>query len=238
MMDILEVSELNAGYGEARVLSGIGFALRQGEVLGVLGRNGVGKSTLVNSLLNLGPVVSGNIIVKGQRVTGWPTHRIVRQGSGIVPQGRGIFGNLSVHENLCLAVLGAGRPLPGGWTLERVYEAFPKLSQRRSTLAGALSGGERQLTAMARALLTQADILIFDEPTEGLAPLIVEEVIVNNICTLKREGVTVVLVEQNLALALDLADEAIVLADGRIVFCGSSETLRQREDIQNEYLGV
>ncbi|HYD71184.1 ABC transporter ATP-binding protein [Azospirillum sp.] len=236
--DVIEVRGLEAGYGGARVLSGVGFTVRKGAVLGVLGRNGVGKSTLVGALLNLGPTVRGSVTVKGHAVAGWPTHRIVRLGIGIVPQGRGMFPNLSVSDNLRLAVLGARAARPGGWTLERVYDSFPKLSQRRGTLAGSLSGGERQLAAMARALLTQADILILDEPTEGLAPLIVEEVVVDNIRTLRREGVTVVLVEQNLALALDLADEAIVLADGGIVFCGSAETLRRREDIQNEYLGV
>ncbi|NYZ11287.1 ABC transporter ATP-binding protein [Azospirillum sp. RWY-5-1] len=236
--DVIEVQGMAAGYDGAWILEDIGFTARRGEVLGVLGRNGVGKSTLVNGLLNLGPTVTGRVLIKGRDVVGWPTHRIVRLGIGIVPQGRGIFGNLTVEDNLRLALFGARATAANGWTLERVYDSFAKLGQRRHVSASALSGGERQLLAMSRALLTQADILILDEPTEGLAPMVVEEVIVGNIRSLRREGVTVILVEQNIALALDLADQAIVLSDGGIVFCGSADTLKQREDIQNEYLGV
>ncbi len=238
-LDVIELRDFGAGYDGTPVLGGIDLAVRQGEVLALLGRNGAGKSTLVNGLLNLGPTVQGRVVVRGRDVSGWAPHRIVRLGIAIVPQGRGIFGNLSVADNLRMARFGAARNATrNGWTLERVYDRYPKLGQRRSVAAGALSGGERQLLAMSRALLTQADILILDEPTEGLAPMIVEEVIADNIRALRKEGVTVVLVEQNIALALALADETVVLSEGRIAFRGSAGTLRGREDIQNEHLGV
>jgi branched-chain amino acid transport system ATP-binding protein len=234
---VVAMRGVSAAYGAVSVLRDIELELSQGEVLAVLGRNGVGKTTLVEALFNLGPTVTGDVVVSGQRVTGWATNRIARLGIALVPQGRGVFPNLTVDEALRMAQIGMGQRVRT-WTLERAYETFPRLAARRRMFSGALSGGERQMLAIARALVTNAQILIFDEPSEGLAPLAIEEVIVSMVSRFAGEGMTVLLAEQNVAMALRLASRAIVLANGRIVFNGDPEALIADRELQREHLGV
>ena len=234
---IIRMIKVKAAYGAIVVLREIDIELRRGEVLAVLGRNGVGKTTLVSSLFNLGPQVTGDIYIKGERVTGWPTFKIGRLGMALVPQGRGIFPNLTVEEALRMAELRAGRGTRS-WTLASIFESFPRLADRRRSFSGSLSGGERQLLAIARGLLTGSDVLLLDEPSEGLAPLAIEEVIVGTVGRLAREGMTMLLAEQNVAMALSLATRAVILAGGRIVFNGNPQELRADRELQREHLGV
>lgn len=233
----LTMHNVVAGYGGTKILWGLDFSIARNEVVSVLGRNGVGKTTLVNSIFNLSPDISGDVVVKGCRVNGLPAHQIGRLGVALVPQGRGMFPNLTVEENLRLATLWK-RKGPIKWTIERVYQEFPRLAERRRNSGSALSGGERQLLAVARALLTQADFLVLDEPTEGLAPLAVEDVVVNNIHRLHDEGLTILLVEQNVPMALKVATRAVVLARGGIVYDGSPDALAKDAAFQREHLGV
>jgi len=233
---LVRFENVSAGYGGVTVLDRIDLRLMRGEVLAVLGRNGAGKTTLLNALFNLGPELSGRITVKGESVIDWPTHRIARLGLALVPQGRGVFHTLAVHESLRLATL-ARRPA-GAWTLERVWREFPRLHERRMASSGALSGGERQMLALARALLTQADVIVLDEPSEGLAPLAVEEVLVHHVARLASEGLTVVLAEQNVAMALRVATRALVLSAGRVVFDGTPAALAADHALHQEHLGV
>jgi branched-chain amino acid transport system ATP-binding protein len=235
--EMLRMRNLVAGYAGTNILRGINLTINRNEVVSILGRNGVGKTTLVNSIFNLGPQIEGQIFLKGRAVNGLATHQIARQGVALVPQGRGNFLNLTVEESLRLATIWR-RNGPAVWTLERIYETFPRLAERRANSGSALSGGERQLLAIARALLRQADFLVLDEPTEGLAPLAVEEVVVQNIQRLAAEGITVLLVEQNVPLALRVAMRVVVLARGSVVYDGAPGTLAEDTDLQREHLGV
>jgi branched-chain amino acid transport system ATP-binding protein len=234
-MTVLALSGVSAGHGGAAVLHDISLTVQAGERVAVLGRNGAGKTTLAAAILNLGPQLGGSIRVMGQDVAGWPVHRIARLGVALVPQGRGAFPDLTVRENLRLATV-ARRA--GPWTLERVFALFPRLAERRAASSGALSGGERQMLAIGRALLTQPRLLVLDEPSEGLAPLLAEEVVVDTLARLSAEGTTVLLVEQNLALALRSCERTVVLGGGRIVFDGSAAALRGMGGLLDEHLGV
>ena len=228
---------VHAGYGGADVLEGVDLTVAQGEVVAVLGRNGAGKTTLLNALFNLGPRVSGKIEVKGQLVNGWPTHRIARLGVGLVPQGRGVFAALTVEESLRLGGL-VRRDQHPRWTLDRMYEAFPRLYEKRRTASGALSGGERQMLALARALLTQADVIVLDEPSEGLSPKAVQDVLVHHLQQLAADGMTVIMVEQNLALALQVATRVAVIARGTVAHVGSASAFGADRALQHQLLGV
>jgi branched-chain amino acid transport system ATP-binding protein len=231
---ILEVSDLDTYYGESHVLQGVSLRVGPGEVVALLGRNGAGKTTTVRSIIGFTPPRRGAVRFDGARIDGLPAHRIARRGIGLVPQGRRVFPTLTVRENLLLAARGAG---PGGWTLERVYAEFPRLAERERQVASTLSGGEQQMLAIGRALLTNARLLLMDEPSEGLAPLIVREV-GRIVAGLRRAAMSILLVEQNLGLALGLADRVYVLNKGRVVYEGTPEALRADEGVKRAYLGV
>jgi branched-chain amino acid transport system ATP-binding protein len=233
-MPILEVDAIHTYYGESYILQGLSLTLEQGQILGVLGRNGVGKTTLVNSVMGFAPPRSGTIRFKGQDITRTPSHRIVQAGIGLVPQGRHVFGSLTVEENLRVAARGTR---PGGWTLERVYGMFERLKERRAQRAQTLSGGEQQMLAIGRSLMTNPDCLLMDEPTEGLAPLIVQQVW-ESIARLRKEGLSIVLVEQNVTMALRLVDHVCVVSKGQVVHASDPESLRQNESVKSQYLGV
>lgn len=234
-MSMLSLTGLSAHYGAVEVLRDISLEIAPGEAVALLGRNGAGKSTLAHALFNLGPRLDGSLRAMGQEVTGWPTHRIARLGIALVPQGRGVFPNLTVSENLRLGTVSGPR---GDWTLERVFTLFPRLAERRAAHSSALSGGERQMLAIGRALLTQPRLLVLDEPSEGLAPMAAEEIILRHVGQLAAEGMTVLLAEQNLQLALKLCPRALVLAGHRLVFDGASAELAANQQLIHEALGV
>ncbi|WP_253207227.1 ABC transporter ATP-binding protein [Verticiella alkaliphila] len=235
---LLRLRDVRAGYGGGTILNGVDLDLARGEVLALLGRNGAGKTTLLHTVFNLGPTVQGEIHVRGEDVHGWPTHRIAQLGVALVPQGRGVFADLDVQDSLRLATL-APRPqqTTPAWTLDAVYARFPRLFERRRTRSGALSGGERQMLALGRALLTQADVIALDEPSEGLAPQAVAA-LQEHLAELARDGTTLLLVEQNTALALHLAHRVAVLGHGRVVFDGTPEALAADRATLHTHLGV
>jgi len=229
---VLEVSDVHTFYGESHVLHGVSLAVADGEVLTILGRNGMGKTTLIRSIIGFTPPRQGHVRLKGQEVGGWPPYRLVERGMALVPQGRRVFPSLSVRENLEVARSGNGR-----WNLESVYALFPRLRERAGNRAHKLSGGEQQMLAIARALMSNPQLLLMDEPTEGLAPLLVREV-GRVIGELKREGLSILLVEQNLPLALGVADRVHILSRGQIVYSGEPAALAADEDVKSRYLGV
>ncbi|MDE2361221.1 MAG: ABC transporter ATP-binding protein [Hyphomicrobiales bacterium] len=234
--DALAIEGLNAWYGDSHVLQDVSFRLRDGEILALLGRNGAGKSTCVMSLMGLVARRAGDVRLFGESVARLAPETISRRGIGLVPQGRRIFSTLTVRENLLVAKLPprAGR---AAWNIERIYDLFPRLRERERQLAGSMSGGEQQMLAIGRALMGNPRVLLLDEPSEGLAPLIVAEV-GRTIARLKSEGQSIVLVEQNLRVALDLADSAVILTTGRCVYAGSIEDVRDNEALIAQNLGV
>jgi branched-chain amino acid transport system ATP-binding protein len=219
-------------YGESHVLQGLSLEVAAGRVVAILGRNGAGKTTLVRTTIGFTPPRRGTVRFKGDDITRWPSYRAVERGMALVPQGRRVFPSLTVIENLEVARR-AGRR----WTLARVLELFPRLRERGPNRANKLSGGEQQMLAIGRALMTNPDLLLMDEPTEGLAPLIVREV-GRVIAELKREGLSILLVEQNLPLALSVADTVHVLSRGQIVHSSTPDALVANEDVKSRYLGV
>ena len=230
---MLELADVHTYYGESHVLQGVSLGVPAGRVVAILGRNGAGKTTLVRTAIGFTPARRGAVRFKGDDITRWPPYRAVAHGMALVPQGRRVFPSLSVLENLDVARRAGG----GRWTLDRVLELFPRLRERGPNRAGKLSGGEQQMLAIGRALMTNPDLLLMDEPTEGLAPLIVREV-GRIIAELKREGLSILLVEQNLPLALSVADTVHVLSRGQIVHSGTPEALTANEDVKSRYLGV
>jgi branched-chain amino acid transport system ATP-binding protein len=233
-MAILEVDDIHTYYGDAYVLQGLSLKLEQGQILGLLGRNGVGKTTLVNSIVGFTPPRRGRIVFKGADITHIPSFETVRTGMGLVPQGRRVFPTLSVEENLTVAERSFDRH---GWNLERVYALFPRLRERRSQRARTLSGGEQQMLAIGRGLMTNPDCLIMDEPSEGLAPIIIQGVW-EAIGRLKEEGLSILLVEQNAALALKLVDYVHVMSKGQVVYSARPEELRANDEVKSNYLGI
>ena len=230
---MLEVRDIHTYYGDSHVLQGVSLSLARGQVVGVLGRNGMGKTTLIRSIIGFTPPRRGRVVFKEQDITAWPSNRAVNLGLGLVPQGRRVFPSLSVMENLEVAVNGAGGP----WTIGRALDLFPRLRERGAHRAGKLSGGEQQMLAIARALMTNPELLLMDEPTEGLAPLLVREV-GRVIESLKAEGLSILLVEQNLRMALRVADHVHVLSRGRVVHSSSADALWRNEEVKSRYLGL
>jgi len=233
-MPILEVQDIHTYYGDAYVLQGLSLKLEQGQILGLLGRNGVGKTTLVNSIVGFNPPRRGRIVFKGNDITASPSFETVRGGMGLVPQGRRVFPTLSVEENLSVA---EGHTERHGWSLARVYALFPRLEERRNQRAKTLSGGEQQMLAIGRGLMTNPDCLIMDEPSEGLAPIIIQG-LWEAIGKLKEQGLSILLVEQNAHLALKLVDYVHVMSKGQVVFSARPDDLRANEDVKARYLGI
>ncbi|PNU21034.1 ABC transporter ATP-binding protein [Geothermobacter hydrogeniphilus] len=233
---ILEAEELHTYYGASHILHGISLSIRTGETLSLMGRNGMGKTTLLRSLLGLTPPRRGTVKVHGRDMTGAPPQKIVRRGIAFVPEDRGIFPNLTVRENLVMAA----RPGPTGrrdWDLTRILDTFPRLAERTSNMGNHLSGGEQQMLTVGRALMTNPDLLILDEATEGLAPLIRKE-IWSVVRTIKQSGIAVVIVDKDIKSLLKLADRNIIISKGRIVYEGDSADLAAKPEIHTRYLGV
>jgi branched-chain amino acid transport system ATP-binding protein len=233
-MALLDVQDIHTYYGDAHVLQGLSLQLEQGQILGLLGRNGVGKTTLVNSIVGFNPPRGGKIVFKGRDITRISSFEIVRSGMGLVPQGRRVFATLSVEENLLVAERSGDRH---GWSLARVYALFPRLKERRKQRALTLSGGEQQMLAIGRGLMSNPDCLIMDEPSEGLAPIVIQG-LWEAIATLRKEGLSILLVEQNAYLALKLVDFVHVLSKGHVVYSARPDELAANDDIKSQFLGI
>jgi branched-chain amino acid transport system ATP-binding protein len=227
---------VHAFYGDSHILHGVSFSLQPGGVLALLGRNGAGKTTCISTIIGFLTPKGGEIRLFGEPIQGLSPERISQLGIGLVPQGRRIFPSLTVRENLVVAEQREGTT-SNRWTVDRIYDLFPRLSERDTQFAGTLSGGEQQMLAIGRALMGNPRVLLLDEPSEGLAPLIVAEV-GRTIKHLKEEGQSIVLVEQNRQLALDVADCAVILNTGRCVFVGQASELLRNEDLMTQHLGV
>jgi len=234
--ELLTATDIHTFYGRSHVLRGVSLSLGRGETVSLLGRNGMGKTTLINSILGIVPHSSGTVVYEDQDISAVPTHEIARRGIAYVPEGRGIFPNLSVKENLLVAA----RPGPTGrldWTFDRIMSTFPKLKLRLGNGGDQLSGGEQQMLSIARALLTNPDLLILDEATEGLAPLIARE-IWKVIDIIKETKISTLIVDKNLKAMAKISDRAAILVKGEIVFHGSMRELFSRSRDLNNWLGV
>ena len=234
--DLLDIDGIETCYGLSQVLFGLSLSIKHGEMVSLMGRNGMGKTTTIRSIMGLTPARAGKIRFGGEEVRSLPSYKIAKLGIGLVPEGRQIFPNLTVRENLVAASgnrLGASDP----WTLEKIHALFPRLAERGSNMGVTLSGGEQQMLAIGRALMGNPKVLLLDEPSEGLAPLIVAEV-GRTIRRLKEEGQSIVLVEQNRHLALEVADQAVILNTGRCVFAGSAADVLNNEALVAQNLGV
>lgn len=235
MTNLLEVDKIHTAYGTSRVLFGVSLTIAKGECVCLLGRNGVGKSTTMRSIMGLTPPSQGRVLWKGTDVTGKQPFWLARQGIGYVPEDRRIFPELTVWENLDVAQQSANRP--GRWTIDTVYELFPKLKELVSRMGGVLSGGEQQMLTIARTLMGNPELLLLDEPSEGLAPVIVENLL-QQVLRLKQEGLTILLAEQGLDFSLAVADRVYVLQKGEVVFSGSSQALRSDAELRHRLLAV
>ena len=230
-MSMLDVEAIHTYYGDSHVLHGVSLRVAPGEAVALLGRNGAGKTTAIRSIVGFTPPRAGRVVFEGRAIERWPSYRIARSGLALVPQGRRIFAPLSVRENLLLGARAEG------WTLERVFTLFPRLREREQQSGGTLSGGEQQMLAIGRALLTNSRLILLDEPSEGLAPLIVRE-IGRILLALKAERLSLLLVEQNYHLALRVVDRVYVMNKGQIVYEGTPAGLEADEEVKRRYLGV
>jgi branched-chain amino acid transport system ATP-binding protein len=228
---MLEVRELQTAYGQSQVLFDISFQIKAGQVITLLGRNGMGKTTTVHSILGITPCFSGKILFEQKEIQGLPSFRVAKAGIGLVPEGRQVFPNLTVRENLVATQRG------DGWNLDKVFALFPQLKERGSNFGNQLSGGEQQMLAIGRALMTNPRLLILDEATEGLAPLIRVE-IYRSIESLKAGGLAILLIDKDVKALARVADRHYVLEKGRVVWSGGSADLAANRDIQHKYLGV
>jgi branched-chain amino acid transport system ATP-binding protein len=235
MSALLDARDLHTAYGLSRVLFGVSVEVNAGECVCLLGRNGVGKSTTMRSIMGLTPPQAGRVLFKGAEITGWEPYRVARAGIGFVPEDRRIFADLTVWENLDVARRAAGGN--GGFTTERVFDLFPKLRELTNRNGGHLSGGEQQMLTIARTLMGNPELLLLDEPSEGLAPLVVDH-LREQIARLKREGLTILLAEQNPEFSLSLADRVYVLEKGSIRFSGPAARLREDAALRQELLAL
>ncbi len=231
---VLQVEDIYTAYGLSQVLFGVSLEVGRGECVGLLGRNGVGKTTTMRSIIGLTPPRRGRVVWKGREVTGRPPYQIARAGIGFIPEDRRIFADLTVWENLDVASRG-GRN--GGWTVERVFSLFPKLRELVDRQGGFLSGGEQQMLTIARTLMGNPELLLLDEPSEGLAPLVVDH-LKEQIARLKQDGLTILLAEQNVGFSLDLADRVYILEKGHIRFEGTAREVRDNDAIRHQYLAL
>jgi branched-chain amino acid transport system ATP-binding protein len=232
---LLEVRDLHTAYGEARVLFGVSLQVAAGECVCLLGRNGVGKTTTMRSIIGLTPPRQGSVLWQGKPITGWPPHRVARLGIGFVPEDRRVFAELTTWENLDVARRVSGRS--GAWTIEAVCELFPKLKELRDRQGGLLSGGEQQMLTIARTLMLNPRLLLLDEPSEGLAPLVVDQLL-ERIGELKRQGLTIMLAEQGVVFSLALADRVYVLEKGAVRFSGPAAQLRDDVALRHKLLAL
>jgi branched-chain amino acid transport system ATP-binding protein len=233
----LEVEGLHAYYGLSHVLFGVSLRAEPGEVVALLGRNGAGKSTTLRSIMGLLPPRAGRVRFGGEEITGWPPHRVCRRGVGFVPEDRRIFPDLTVHENLEVGRRAGRDARPGEWSHARIYEFFPVLGERRGQKGGTLSGGEQQMLTIARTLMGNPAILLLDEPSEGLAPVVVRALL-ERLLRLKAAGQTILLSEQHLRFAMRLADRAYILEQGHVRYEGSIAALQADEAVRRAYLMV
>jgi branched-chain amino acid transport system ATP-binding protein len=232
MPDLLKVEGLRAGYGEAIVLTDVSFRIAEGQALALLGRNGMGKTTLINSIVGVTRHIGGNIFLENVDITRMRPDQRAHAGVGWAPQERNIFRSLTVEENMTAVAR------PGPWTLAKVYELFPRLDERRRNLGNQLSGGEQQMLAVARALILNPRIILLDEPLEGLAPIIIEELLTALRKVIREEGLSAILVEQNAQKILTVADSAVILERGRIVYQSDSASLKVNSALLDSYVGV
>jgi branched-chain amino acid transport system ATP-binding protein len=235
--EAIDLSGVDAYYGDSHVLHGVSFALQPGRLLGLLGRNGAGKTTCMATIMGFLKPRRGSILLYGEPVEGLAPDVIARKGICLVPQGRRMFRTLTVRENLMVAARSRKGAGDSGWSIDRVFQLFPRLRERQAQLAGSLSGGEQQMLAIGRALMGNPRVLLMDEPSEGLAPQLVAEV-GRTIAQLKAEGQSIVLVEQNIKLTLDLADDIVIINTGRVVFRGSAAQLKLDDAMISQHLGV
>ncbi len=232
MNAVLRAHEIHTFYGKSHILHGVSLEVGEGEVVALLGRNGAGKTTTVRSLIGLTPPRSGSVEIFGQDTTRWPAHRIAGLGVGYVPEGRKIFGNLTVLENLKVPEARSGM-----WTLDRVFELFPRLDERKFQLGRQLSGGEQEMLSIARPLLINPRLMLLDEPSQGLAPRIIKEVM-QVVRQMRQGGLSVLLIEQNAPLSLAVADRVYVIDDGRVVHSGSATALAENKELVEKLAGA
>jgi branched-chain amino acid transport system ATP-binding protein len=233
---MLAVEQINTFYGDAQVLFDVSLEIHEGEVVALLGRNGAGKTTTIRSIMGLTAPSRGRVMFKQENIAGLPPYTIANRGVGFVPDNRRIFPTLTVKQNLEIARKG-GAKRPDGWTLERIYQHFPKLKEIEERKGDVLSGGEQQMLTIARTLMGNPDLVLLDEPTEGLAPIMVMQVM-NIIKELREKGETILLVEQNSTLALTVSQRAYILENGHMVYTGAAEDLSQNAEVKQRYLGI
>lgn len=234
---LLEANEIHTYYGESHILRGVSLQVLQGRLVAVLGRNGSGKSTLAKSVVGFVPIRHGRIVFNGEEIHTLPAHKVARRGIATVPQGRRVFPSLSVQENLTIGGRENGASPGATWTLERVWDVFPQLEERRKNRGNQLSGGEQSMLSIARALMTNPQLLVMDEPSEGLAPLVVQT-IAEVLGQMKRDGLSILLAEQNLSLALAAADDVYILSKGEVVYHDTPAALAGETMVKRQYLGL
>jgi len=236
---LLEVKEIQSYYGKSHILHGVSMKLAEGDLVCLLGRNGVGKTTTLKSIMGIVQTQEGNILFRGKELIGRAPYQIARMGVGIVPEDRRIFPSLTVNENLVMGIKKEKDEASSkqGWTIEKAYESFPQLKERKDSKGAHLSGGEQQMLTVARTLMGNPELILVDEPTEGLAPLILKRVL-EMLSTVRESGVTILMVEQNFKAAIKIADRFYIMSKGRIVFEGDGPALQAAEDVRKSYLEV